>query len=289
MKNNINKYISHISAAYRWNIPYLNEVLGSEILNTNQPDEITDITITDPSRVYSKKGYRVHSRSRSLPRNSLASKDCEIISSPELIFLELANVLDIHRLILLGLQLCSYPVGKPEYAITTKRKLQSFIDKTHGFHGHINATIALKYLENGSASIMESIVYMVLTLPHSLGGYGLSGSVFNHEVPLGKRGEKLMGQTRCFVDLYYKDSKCVVEYDSYKFHSNPTAQYKDQQRSFFLFKKKIKVFSLTTMELYDKDECRTFAFWLAKSLGKRIRIRTKKFEQAHESLRKILP
>ncbi len=92
------------------------------------------------------------------------------------------------------MQLCSHPPGDFKAAVTTKQRLRDFIEKIPGHSGHRNALRALKYVENGSASIMESMVYMILTLPHILGGYGLKGANFNYEINLKDGNAVRLGQ-----------------------------------------------------------------------------------------------
>jgi hypothetical protein len=211
------------------------------------------------------------------------------VASPELLFLELAVKLSMHRLILLGLQLCSYPVGNPYDAITTKQKLTAFLAKISGYWGHRKAECALKYVENGSASIMESIAYMILCLPHTLGGYGLDGAAFNQEIRLKVEEQTQLGQDCCYVDMYYKKARLAVEYESFTHHSSPAEQGRDLMRAEILKRKGIEVLHLSTIQLYKRDACFNFACNLAKRLGKRMQIRVKKFEEMHASLRALLP
>ncbi len=103
---------------------------------------------------------------------------------------------------------------------------------------------------------MESIAYMILTLPHALGGYGLDGAVFNYEFMLKDEAAKRLGQKRCFVDLYYKKERLAVEYDSFAFHNRPMDQGKDAIRSAILERQNIEVIHLNTIQLYDKDACK---------------------------------
>lgn len=278
-------YLSHYSAAAYWKIPYLETVLGSEIAETN-PMDFTVSTLSDRSR---KKGRIIHWCKLALPAGALVSKSDKTVASPELTFLELADKLSIHQLILLGLQLCSHSPGNPSEAITTKRKLKAFLAKTPGHRGYRKALRAVKYIENGSASFMESMAYMVLTLPHALGGYGLSGPVFNHEIKLRGKGGKRLSQKRCFADLFYKQAKLAVEYQSFTFHSSPSEQGKDMMRSAVLYRQGIQVMFLSTIQLYDKDACQDFALNLAAQLGKRIQIRTRKFHRMQGLLRALLP
>lgn len=212
-----------------------------------------------------------------------------MVASPELLFLQLASELSIHRLILLGLQLCSHPPGNPSAAITTKEKLKSFLSEAPGHHGQKKAWRASTYIENGSASIMESIVYMSLTLPYLLGGYGLRGAIFNYEIRLQGEAGKRLRQKRCFIDLYYKTAKLAIEYESFSFHSRPSEQGKDAIRSAILDRHGIEMMHLSTIQLYDKIAFADFIFNLSSRLGKRIQIRTEKFNEMNALLRALLP
>jgi hypothetical protein len=136
---------------------------------------------------------------------------------------------------------------------------------------------------------MESIAFMILTLPHALGGYGLDDAVFNHEIKLRYEAGKRLGQKRCFTDLYYKLAKLAVEYESFAFHNSPSEQGKDVMRSAILDRQGVEVMHLSTIQLYDKDACMDFAFNLASRLGKRIQIRAKRFNDMHTLLRELLP
>lgn len=279
------EYMSNFSAASFWDIPCLETVLVSEIDKTSK----VSFTVSKQSERFLKKDKIIHLCEVALPTNAVVSKNGTMVASPELVFLQLACKLDIHRLILIGLQLCSHPPGNPSEAITTKHKLKSFLAKTPGHHGHRKALRAVKYIEDGSASVMESIAYMILTLPHALGGYGLDGTVFNHEIKLNNEAAKRLGQKRCFADLYYKQAKLAVEYESFAFHNSPMEQGKDAMRSAILERQNVEVMHLSTIQLYNKDACMDFAFNLASRIGKRMQIRAKEFDQMHGLLRTLLP
>jgi hypothetical protein len=283
--SHMKEYLSHFSAAQVWNIPYLEAVIG---FNTAESG-LTEITVSKQNDRLRKKGRLVHSCELALPAGAIATRNGRKVSSPELLFLELAGKLSIHRLILLGLQLCSHSPGNPSEAITTKQRLKAFLAKTSGARGYRKALRAVKYVENGSASIMESLAYMILTLPHALGGYGLGGAVFNHEIKLKSESQILLGQGRCFTDLYYRKVRLAVEYESFTYHSSPSEQGKDVMRSAILERQGIDMMRLSTIQLYDEDACRCFACNLAARLGKRMQIRAKKFNEMHANLRALLP
>jgi hypothetical protein len=220
-------YLSHFSAAKAWNIPHIEAILGNEI----KENSMNNITVFDQNSRFYINGKKVHSCKTPLPACTVTIRNDMSVASPELLFLELASKLSIHQLILLGLQLCSHPPGQPSEAITTKQKLSAFLAKTAGHWGHQNAEYAVKHVENGSASIMESIAYMIMGLPHTLGGYGLNGAVFNYEIRLKDEAQCHLGQNRCFVDLYYKKARLAVEFESLAYHNSPSEQGKDLMRS----------------------------------------------------------
>lgn len=258
------EYLSHFSAAEMWDIPCIEAVIGFKTAEAGS----VDITVSEQNARFRNHGKRVHSCQVALPDGAVTIRNERVVSSPELVFLELAYQLSFHRLILLGLQLCSHPAGSSSEAITTKQKLEVFLARTPGYRGHSKAVRALKYIENGSASIMESLVYMILTLPHALGGYGLGGAVFNHEIKLNREAQKRLGQNRCFADLYYKQAKLAVEYDSFTYHSTPSGQGKDMIRSAVLERQGFGVMHLSTIQLYEEEAIRDFACNLAARLGK---------------------
>jgi len=278
-------YLSHLSAALFWKVPCIETVIGRKISET----EPVQMTVSRNDARFSINGKKVHSCELPLPPKAVVAMGGNVVASPELMFLQLASELSIHRLILLGLQLCSHPLGQPDRAITSKQRLRAFVTKMPGHRGHRKAMRAVRYIENGSASIMESLAYMVLTLPHALGGYGLDGAVFNYEVKLRDELKKRLGMSRCFADLYYENARLAIEYDSFTHHSSPTEQGRDAIRSEVLRRHGIEVMHLSTIQLYDTDACSDFAHNVARYIGKRIDIRTEKFSAMHAALRELLP
>ena len=126
------EYLSHFSSAIHWNIPYIESVIGTEITES----DLVDFTVSERCAGSYKKG-RIHLCKLDLPVGAVKKINGQMIASPELLFLQLASKLDIHRLILLGLQLCSYPPGSPSGAITTKQKLRTFLAKTSGTEDNV--------------------------------------------------------------------------------------------------------------------------------------------------------
>lgn len=279
------KYLSHLSAAVYWQIPYIEAVLGDEIAKA----DLVDFTVTTRGERYQVKGQRVYLCTTPLPNGAVILREGGWVASPELVFLQLANELTIQKLILLGLQICSHDPCNPHGALSTKDHLIEFLLHTEKHRGHRKALQAVKYIKDGSNSIMESLVYMVVTLPHSLGGFGLKGFELNVEIELTKEAIEILDRNCCFADLFYRAVNLILEYDSKEHHSDEIEQCEDLIRTQTLESIGYKVMHLTTNQFYDKDQCKNFIFDVASFTNQRIRIRTPKFDEMHKSLRTLFP
>lgn len=81
----------------------------------------------------------------------------------------------------------------------------------------------------------------------------------------------------------------AVEYESFAYHNSPSEQGKDMMRSAVLERQGVDVMRMSTIQLYDMDACKDFAYNLAACLRKRMQIRTKRFDEMHALLRGLLP
>jgi len=285
----MNKFLSHRTAAEYYGIFGIREALPGAPNGATPNGDVREITFCGHAKRFHAKQTRIHSSVLALPSGAVVRHDGVAIASPEMLFLQFASELDIHRLILLGLQLCGHPPGKPEKALTTKQKIVDFLAKANRHRGIRKARRAARYLENGSASVMESLVYMTLALPNALGGYGLDGVVFNHRIALHGKAADLLSQTHCFVDLYYPKCRVAVEYQSVAYHATAAAQGKDAMRAGVLERLGVQVLFFNTIQLYNNTACRDFASVLAARLRRRIQIRAKRFGRMHARLRAIYP
>jgi hypothetical protein len=213
------------------------------------------------------------------------------VASPELLFLELAPELGFLRTVLLGLELCGHGVGGKTQALTTAARIQRFVARCKGHAGQELAARAAKFVADGSASIMESLLFMVLTLPHRYGGFGLAGARFNAPVQLPPAIEASFGQSKLVVDLFWEqgNKKIALEYDSYEHHAKTDSWIRDSRRIAILESLKINAFSINTAQLYSSSATTEIAQVIASQLGKRIRVRNTTFATRHKELRSMLP
>jgi len=144
------------------------------------------------------------------------------VSSPEFFFFQMALEYPLAKLIELGLELCgSYSMPSIDFAdkgqgdseqalynlprLTSKKRLKAFAARMKEWPGHRLASKALQYITNDSASPMETILVILLTLPYRNGGYGLPMPELNGRIVPEKKAKRFLG--RVFIAEIYSGAK----------------------------------------------------------------------------------
>jgi len=224
-----------------------------------------------------------------------------MVSSPEFCFLQMAERLKLFRLIELGYELCgaySIPVSGdqnvPERGfynrepLTSINKLNAFLDGMPGAKGRQKAMRALRYMCDGSASPMETILAMFLTLPYNMGGFRFELPELNKRIVLTKTARKYFNKEYYVCDLFWSNKKIAVEYDSDQQHTGSDRIASDSKRRNVLDSSGIRVVSVTKQQLYSGAELERAARTIAKHMGRRLRIKESNFYAAHNELREQL-
>jgi len=235
-----------------------------------------------------------------------------LVGSPELVFLQMAKSLSEVKLIELGFELCgSYsmfgnerhraaynqsrrhdatPAGfysRPP--LTSKEKLAAFIVRMPGLPGSKKARRALRYIANGSASPMETILTMLLTLPYRLGGYSLPMPLLNQRVTLTKAAQQSLNRQFLRCDLLWPGSNVAVEYDSNAFHTGSDRITADSKRRNTLIINGITILTVTSDHVHSITELDDTARQVASGIGWQIQTRRiPGFRDAQRRLRKLL-
>jgi len=242
-----------------------------------------------------------------------------MVCSPAFCFFQMAADLPLLKLIELGYELCgsySLTVGeggnlnpeskvngkvseaeqqtseKRQYSrapLTNIKELRAFAPRIKGARGYINAERALHYIIGGSASPMETILVMMLTLPHKLGGYGLPAPEMNKRIEIGKAAKHRPGRAFYKCDLFWEKASLAVEYDSDMFHTGADRIADDSMKRFDMSVLGIEPISLTNRQLRNAVEFDAFAKLLAARLGKQLRFRSRQYQAAQRELRSLLP
>lgn len=114
--------------------------------------------------------------------------------------------------------------------LVTFRRLEFYVSQCEGVRGIKKARRALRYVCPNSNSPMESIISMLLSLPLSMGGFGLPFPQLNACICIpGKVAHSRTGSRR-YSDIYWPKAKLVLEYDSKVKHSGERARTSDSIR-----------------------------------------------------------
>lgn len=215
-----------------------------------------------------------------------------LVSTPEFMFLQMANRLSLARLIMLAFELCGTytlaaegPALRRKASLTTVAKLQAFVEAAPGSRGSKKALRALRYVRDGSASPMESALVMLLCLPYALGGYALSWPKLNYKVDVPRSRRKLADRKYCECDLCWPVTSLVVEYDSHRHHSEAERQERDARRRSTLIALGFTIVTVSRAQVMDSGSFNRLAGQLAKLTGKRLRYQDPAFTHKHFELR----
>jgi len=231
------------------------------------------------------KNLHCHICSGEFPAGSFMRTDSGlIVSSPELCFLQMAAVLSFTDLVALGYEFCGrYRRDKKsakgqgfrgDLPLTSAAGLSAYAARAVYLKGRTKVLKALRYIADGSASPMETILAMMLTLPYKYGGYGFPEPLLNYciEVPISA------GKAKYYCDLYWPGKRVDVEYDSDAFHTGPDRIAKDAIKRNALTGAGITAVTVSRKQIIDMQEFRELAELLSKLLGKRLQYPKKDFD-----------
>ena len=235
------------------------------------------------------------------------------VSSPEFCFFQMAGELPLVKLIELGLELSgSYSraanseiikgtasefsngfesMDKTMYShqqLTNVKTIKALVVRLEGVGGQKKAGRALRFIADGSASPMETIIFMLLTLPYRLGGYGLPMPVLNKEIHIGKATKRKSRKPTYKCDLFWPKANFAIDYDSDFYHTGADRIAYDSKRRLDLNSIGINAFAVTSRQIRNRIEFEELASFIARKLGKRLRYKNTKFFKASRELRDML-
>lgn len=163
-------------------------------------------------------GIRPHTWAETLDQGCISQIDSHLaICSPELVFLQMVEAMDMPGAIFLGSALCGsfFPAQTPEgYVFMSPRTsvdaLHAFLEPLGGVRGVAKARCALDRLVVGALTPMQAALALALTLPRTMGGLGLPQANMNQRIRLGRAGQNLCGCTYLYCDLAFPKTPLVV-------------------------------------------------------------------------------
>jgi len=227
------------------------------------------------------------------------------VSTPEFCFLQLAGEYPFARLVALGLELCgSYSLPSKadgttsqqvtEQAsynlkrLTTTKKLKAFCVRLEGWPCQRKAMRALRYIADGSASPMETILAILLTLPYRYGGYGLPLPELNGRIDPEKGAGPFAGRDFYRGDLVWRGARTIAEYNSDLEHGNRRQISSDAIRQSDLALCGFTVVIVTNEQIRSMKLLDKVARQIMAGIGKEPRYKNPGFAKACRELRDIL-
>ena len=202
------------------------------------------------------------------------------VSSPEFVFLQLANLLDIVELARLGNELCgTYNLRMGEHftqrsePLTTKARIAAFVSRAKGSHGVAKARKALQWVCDGSASPQETNVLLALCLPRRFGGYGLPLPQLNPEIEVAERLVAYVDGEVFRPDYLWERvrhgvrMRITAEYDSHEHHDTAGDAEATRIRRNSFKTMGILVTSINRSQLRDPEAFLRAARQIARDLG----------------------
>ena len=225
--------------------------------------------------------------------------------TPQYVFLRLGRSCDFVELVKIGLELCgSYSGWKLPSAtrrsqrreeqgctfdvpyVLQARHLRKFVERVAGHDGAVGARQAARFVLDGSASPMETAVYLLLCLPKRVGGYGLPKPQLNPKLTItNPSGTETIER---YPDLFWEGANIDVEYNSDEEHSGEWSRYRDSRREVELTVADVRVLPLTRNQLMDTDGFDEFANGLRRMLKIQKRREDPRWRQRRDDLRRNL-
>lgn len=236
-----------------------------------------------------------HLFTRELPSNSvLKIAGSYFVCTPEFAFLQMAaQRKEMIFLLELGYELCGTYQALVEgsfgdYGVAplmTVASLRGFVEKNPSLPGACAVRRILPFLADGSASVRETKLALLLGLPRRFGGYGFGVPAMNYSVLANDRAKCIAQRSSFRCDVCWPDCKVDVEYQSKFVHSGETARIRDSRRANALASMGWTVIGVTNEELESPSACDAIAEAVRKALGKQRRYAPDNFKQRNEELR----
>lgn len=166
-------------------------------------------------------------------------------------------------------------------------ELKALAEETVGHSGQKNFVRAIECVTGPCASPFEVQLSMLLGLPRSMGGQGLS-LANNKEIRLTRAAQKIARQQRCFVDLYLEspahERSLAIECQGAVVHASAETWRNDADRSTALQLMGLDVMQLTYRQICDKNRFDVLLQHIAKTLNMKLRPKTSRQQQAERDL-----
>lgn len=203
------------------------------------PDRPLHVLVSSEEHRIRTPSVRSHIWSTPLPDNALWRLTDEVLlASPRFCLQQMAPRSSDSRIAKIATEICGAYARSPRAShgfygrppLDTPELLRDHFCKNHGY-GAKRARRALCWVVAGSRSPMETVVVLLFTLPVEMGGCGMPAPRLNFRLEIPRSLQIAIGRPYVVVDLCWEQWGIILEYDSYKFHSDPASVDSDSARN----------------------------------------------------------
>ena len=255
----------------------------------------------------SNKKFICKTHSNLPPRSVIKVSEDVSVVCPELLFLELASKIKKTSresllkgevaLAFVGFELCGTYLlnieeqcgfvqekmrkgfANTQQSMTSRGKIEKYIANCGRLDGVASARRALEIIQEGSHSPMESSLFMLLCGPRSHGGMGFPRGLLNYRVKTS-RGQRL-------VDLAWPRFGVGIEYLGRNYHGMSEVEHDDRRRN-EIGGEGVTIFNVRYEDLAQPYWFSQLVRVLSKSMGMRVRVRSRVFWRRHALMRAVV-
>lgn len=233
---------------------------------------------SDDALRHRTRELHAHWKATPSPPMTLAHIDgTTFASTPEECYLQLAPDLDIIGTTRLGMELCgshsTLTFGRQGFLnrapLTDSGTLAQLVRRRYGGRSRSHALQALRWITDGSASPVDTALYLLLVLPHRMGGYGLPQPQMSFRFDLKDSGRYVGSCGSCRCDYLWPDAHTMLAYNGSQEHPG------------------LNVIVMTRRQLRSAKDTHVIALRIARRLGHRMRL-PDRFEEKNTLLRRRL-
>lgn len=171
-------------------------------------------------------------------------------------------------------------------------ELGCFLEETKGMYGHKRLEQAARIVTGAVSSPFEAQLSMLLGMPRSKGGEGLSKISNNHEVVLTAEARKLCSKKKAFIDLYVVSDDgakdLAIECQGRSIHGTGGVKDIDADRATALECMGINVLMVTYRQIFEVAQFAALRRVIFKKLGMTHREKTPRQKIRETELRQRL-
>ena len=225
-----------------WSLPaarYLNQEELRAVRMRATPERPLHVLVDSRAGRIRSSNVVSHVWSTPLPKGALYQLSSNIyLASPEFCLQQMAPRRGVATVAALCMEVCGDYACSPWHSDGFRKRaplsdpglLREHFEEVRGY-GSARVREALGLTLPGSRSPMETVVVLLFTLPVELGGCGLPAPRLNYRLEIPPELQLALGKPYVTVDLCWPEVLVILEYDSYRWHSDKNAVDSDASRN----------------------------------------------------------